>query len=46
MKTTREEVEESINDSRDTGTPRVEMTCTSLHLLEQNMKTTEEEVEK
>jgi hypothetical protein len=44
MKTTGEEVEDSTNDASDIGTHRVEMTCTALHLLGNNMKMTEEEI--
>jgi hypothetical protein len=42
MKTTREEVEDFTNDACDIGTHRVEMTCTALYLLGNNMKMTEE----
>jgi hypothetical protein len=45
MKTTDKKVEESTNDSSDIGTPGVEVTCTDPHLIENNMKTTEEDVE-
>ena len=46
MKTANKKVEESTNDSSDIGTPGVEITCTAPHLLEKNVKTTEEDVEK
>jgi hypothetical protein len=41
---TGEEVEDSTNDASDIGTHRVEITCTALHLLGNNMKMTEEEI--